>query len=135
MSDYGGLGGELAAAINDGGIPGPRVYSAGAGSASAPSARASSATRPPLLADGPDECPSGAKCIKIMATGSVVSLDEQPRGRAKFSAEEMSVLRRRGEPHGTRRGRALPRQESKPVTLFQQVWKVRESLDSIHCNQ
>ncbi|OAA73422.1 amidohydrolase [Cordyceps fumosorosea ARSEF 2679] len=120
MRDCGGLGCELAAAIDDGAIPGPRVYSAGA-YISQTAGHGDQFNMPPgdallrmgvgsvrpgffcdqtaVLADGPDECRKavrlqvrrGARCIKIMATGGVVSLDDDPDA-AQFSADEMHAL-------------------------------------------
>lgn len=131
MRDCGGLGCELAAAIDDGAIPGPNVYSAGA-YISQTAGHGDLFNMPPgdalqsfgvrnirpgffcdqaaLLADGPDECRRavrlqvrrGAKCIKILATGGVMSLDDNPED-AQFCDEEMSAL----VDEATRMGRAV----------------------------
>lgn len=52
-----------------------------------------------VVADGPDECRRavrlqirrGAKCIKVFASGGVLSLDDDPM-RAQFSPEELGVI-------------------------------------------
>lgn len=120
MRDLGGFGCELAAAINDGAIVGPNVYGAGA-FISQTAGHGDQFHMPPgdallrfgvnnvqpgffcdqmgLLADGADECRRavrlqvrrGAKCIKILATGGVMSLDDDPRD-AQFCDEEMFAL-------------------------------------------
>ncbi|KAJ6784193.1 hypothetical protein PWT90_04767 [Aphanocladium album] len=131
MRDCGGMGCEMAVAINDGAIPGPNVYSAG-GYISQTAGHGDQFNMPPgdalqnmsignirpgfacdqpgILADGPDECRRairlqvrrGAKCIKIMATGGVMSLDDNPSD-AQFSEAEMFAL----VDEATRMGRSV----------------------------
>lgn len=123
LRDCGGLGCEMAAAINDGSIVGPNVYSAGS-FISQTAGHGDQFHMPPgdallsfganniqpgfygagagaggILADGVDECRRairlqvrrGAKCIKIMATGGVMSLNDNPED-AQFSEAEMFAL-------------------------------------------
>ncbi|KAK3185961.1 hypothetical protein K4F52_005184 [Lecanicillium sp. MT-2017a] len=120
MRDCGGFGCEMAAAINDGSIVGPNVYGAGA-YISQTAGHGDQFDMPPgdvllgfgvnnirpgffcdqtgMLADGADECRRavrlqvrrGAKCIKILATGGITSLDDDPRD-AQFCDEEMFAL-------------------------------------------
>lgn len=120
LRDCGGFGCELAAAIDDGSIVGPNVYGAGA-YISQTAGHGDQFHMPPgdallrfgvtnirpgffpdqagLLADGPDECRRavrlqvrrGAKCIKILATGGITSLDDNPND-AQFCEEELHAL-------------------------------------------
>ncbi|KAI0403439.1 amidohydrolase [Xylaria palmicola] len=121
LRDVAGFGCELARAIDDGSIVGPNVYSAGAclsqtgghgdlftvpaGDAHLTFGLAGGA-RPGhwgatmgVLVDGVDECRRavrlqirrGARCIKIFASGGVLSLDDDPL-RAQFSPEELAVI-------------------------------------------
>ncbi|KAI1439051.1 amidohydrolase [Xylaria sp. CBS 124048] len=131
MRDAGGFGCEVARAIDDGSIVGPNVYSAGAplsqtaGHGDMFSLPAGDVhlnfglssvqaghwgTTQSLLVDGVDECRRavrlqirrGAKCIKIFASGGVLSLDDDPI-YAQFSPEELSVI----VSEAARQGRAV----------------------------
>lgn len=131
MRDCGGYGCELTAAISDGAIVGPNVYSAGA-YISQTAGHGDQFHMPPgdallrfgvnnvqpgffsceagVLADGADECRRavrlqvrrGAKCIKIMATGGVMSLEDNPKD-AQFCEEEMFAI----VDEATRMGRSV----------------------------
>lgn len=120
LRDVAGYGCELARAIDDGSIIGPNVYSSGAclsqtgghgdlfnvpagdvhlnmGLSSVQSGHWGSTQG--LVVDGIDECRRavrlqirrGAKCIKIFASGGVLSLDDNPL-YAQFSPEELEVI-------------------------------------------
>ncbi|KAI1110663.1 amidohydrolase [Nemania sp. NC0429] len=120
LRDVAGLGCEIGRAIDDGSIVGPNVYAAGAclsqtaghgdiftvpagdvhhnfGLSSVQSGHWGSTMS--LLVDGVDECRRavrlqirrGAKCIKIFASGGVLSLDDNPM-YAQFSPEELKVI-------------------------------------------
>lgn len=131
VRDCGGLGCELAVVVNEGSIPGPNIYGAGAcisqtaghgdlfnmppgdvlQTLSVGNIRPGFALdQPALLADGPDECRRavrlqvrrGAKCIKILATGGILSLDDNPED-AQFSEAEMFAL----VDEATRMGRSV----------------------------
>ncbi|KAI1123480.1 amidohydrolase [Nemania abortiva] len=121
LRDVAGFGCEIARAIDDGSIVGPNVYSVGAclsqtgghgdiftipagdvhlsfGVAGAAQPGHWGSTQS-LLVDGVDECRRavrlqirrGAKCIKIFASGGVLSLDDDPLN-AQFSPEELDVI-------------------------------------------
>ena len=120
MRDLAGFGCEISKAIEDGTIVGPNVYSTGAclsqlaghgdifglpagdailnlgvGSVTA----GHFGTTVSCLVDGVDECRKGvrlqirrgAKCIKVLASGGVLSRDDDPR-YAQFSPEELDVI-------------------------------------------
>ncbi|KAI0113641.1 amidohydrolase [Nemania sp. FL0031] len=120
LRDVAGYGCEIARAIDDGSIVGPNVYSVGAclsqtaghgdiftipagdvhhnfGLSSVKPGHWGSTQS--LLVDGVDECRRavrlqirrGAKCIKIFASGGVLSLDDDPLN-AQFSPEELEVI-------------------------------------------
>ncbi|KAI1826845.1 amidohydrolase [Xylaria intraflava] len=120
LRDVAGYGCEIARAIDDGSIVGPNVYSAGAclsqtgghgdlfglpagdvqinfGVAGAHHGHWGSTQS--LLVDGVEECRRGvrlqirrgAKCIKIFASGGVLSLEDDPL-HAQFSPEELEVI-------------------------------------------
>jgi imidazolonepropionase-like amidohydrolase len=120
MRDLAGYGCEIAKAIEDGIIVGPNIYSAGAclsqlaghgdlfalpagdvllnlGVGSIKAGHFS--TNLSCLVDGVDECRRGvrlqirrgAKCIKVMASGGVLSLDDNPL-YAQFSREELDTI-------------------------------------------
>ncbi|KAI2631786.1 amidohydrolase [Xylaria nigripes] len=120
LRDAAGYGCELARAINDGSIVGPNIYSAGAclsqtgghgdlftlPAGDVHMSTGLSSVQPghwgstkSLLVDGVDECRRavrlqirrGAKCIKIFASGGVLSLDDDLMN-AQFSAEELEVI-------------------------------------------
>ncbi|KAI1175000.1 amidohydrolase [Nemania sp. FL0916] len=121
LRDVAGYGCEISRAIDDGSIVGPNVYSSGAclsqtgghgdvfdlpaGDAHLNYGLAGSAhpghwgATQSLLVDGVDECRRavrlqirrGAKCIKLFASGGVLSLDDDPLN-AQFSAEELEVI-------------------------------------------
>ncbi|KAI0968074.1 amidohydrolase [Xylaria arbuscula] len=120
LRDVAGYGCEISRAIEDGSIVGPNVYSSGAclsqtgGHGDMFSIPAGdvhlntglSSVQPghwgstqSLLVDGVDECRRavrlqirrGAKCIKIFASGGVLSLDDNPL-YAQFSPEELEVI-------------------------------------------
>lgn len=131
LRDCGGLGCELASAINDGSIVGPNIYGCG-GFISQTAGHGDQFNMPPgdallhfgvnniqpgffcrgwgALADGVDECRRavrlnvrrGAKCIKILATGGAMSLDDDPLD-AQFCEAEMDAL----VDEATRMGRAV----------------------------
>ncbi|KAI1197088.1 amidohydrolase [Nemania serpens] len=120
LRDVAGFGCEIARAIDDGSIVGPNVYSAGA-CLSQTGGHGDIFTIPAgdvhqnfgvssvqpghwgttmsLLVDGVDECRRavrlqirrGAKCIKLFASGGVLSLDDNPL-YAQFSPEELRVI-------------------------------------------
>ncbi|KAI1324106.1 amidohydrolase [Xylariaceae sp. FL0255] len=120
LRDVAGYGCELSKAIEDGTISGPNVYSAGAclsqtaghgdlfnlpagdvqlnhGVNSAQPGHWGSSMS--LLVDGIDDCRRGvrlqirrgAKCIKVFASGGVLSLDDDPL-YAQFSPEELKCI-------------------------------------------
>ncbi|PWI72013.1 amidohydrolase [Purpureocillium lilacinum] len=120
LRDVAGFGCEVAKAIEDGTIVGPNVYSAGAclsqlaghgdifalpagdallnlGVTNITAGHFGSGMS--CLVDGPDECRRavrlqirrGAKCIKVMASGGVLSRDDNPL-YAQFSAEELDTI-------------------------------------------
>lgn len=131
LRDCGGFGCEMAAAIADGSVVGPNIYGCG-GFISQTAGHGDEFNMPPgdallhfgvnniqpgffcqgwgALADGVDECRRavrlnvrrGAKCIKILATGGVMSLDDDPLD-AQFSEEEMYAL----VEESTRMGRSV----------------------------
>ncbi|KAI9154949.1 hypothetical protein HJFPF1_07510 [Paramyrothecium foliicola] len=119
LRDVAGYGCEIASAIEDGTIVGPNIYSSGAclsqlaghgdtfqrsagdvllnyGVHPQPGHYASKTT---CIVDGVDECRRGvrlqirrgAKCIKILASGGVLSRDDDPL-LAQFSPEELKVI-------------------------------------------
>ncbi|OAQ92467.1 amidohydrolase [Purpureocillium lilacinum] len=120
LRDCGGFGCELAKVINDGGIVGPNVYSAGS-YLSQTAGHGDIFTLPPgdallnlgihnvtagywgsgfcMMVDGVDECRRavrlqirrGARCIKVFASGGVVSRDDNPLDQ-QFSDEELRVI-------------------------------------------
>ncbi|KAI1862910.1 hypothetical protein JX265_008956 [Neoarthrinium moseri] len=131
LRDVAGLGCEVAQAIDDGSIVGPNVYSSGGalsqlgghgdifvipagdvllnfgvGNISA----GHHGTGPVVIVDGVDECRRGvrlqirrgAKCIKVMASGGVMSRDDNPL-YAQFSKEELDVI----VQEANRQGRAV----------------------------
>ncbi|KAI0181586.1 amidohydrolase [Hypoxylon sp. FL1284] len=132
LRDLAGYGCEVARAIEDGTIVGPNVYGAGAGLSqtaghgdvfSLPagpvltSLGVASAAGPGHLGagmcavvDGVDECRRavrlqirrGARCVKVMASGGVLSRDDDPR-RAQFSPEELRCI----VAEAARQGRAV----------------------------
>lgn len=120
MRDLAGYGCEIAKAIDDGSIVGPNVYSAGAclsqlaghgdifalpagdallnlGVSSVKAGHFGGGMS--CLVDGVDECRRGvrlqirrgAKCIKVMASGGVLSRDDNPQ-YAQFSQEEVNTI-------------------------------------------
>ncbi|KAJ4393455.1 Ochratoxinase [Gnomoniopsis smithogilvyi] len=120
MRDVAGMGCEVAKAINDGEIVGPNIYSSGAclsqtaghgdvfnlpadvvyqnlGVASISSGHFGTGSS--CIVDGVDECRRavrlqirrGAKCIKVLASGGVMSRDDDVR-YAQFSQEELDVI-------------------------------------------
>lgn len=120
LRDVAGLGCEVAKAVEDGSIVGPNIYSSGAGLSqlaghgdihNLPAGDVINnigiknvqaghwGTGPTLVIDGVDECRRGvrlqirrgAKCIKIMASGGVMSRDDNPL-YAQFSKEELEVI-------------------------------------------
>ncbi|KAI1637237.1 amidohydrolase [Biscogniauxia mediterranea] len=120
LRDVAGYGCEVARAIDDGTIVGPNVYSAGAclsqtaghGDAFALPAGdmylslGVAAVRPghfgtsqSMVVDGVDECRRavrlqirrGARCVKVFATGGVLSRDDNPL-YAQFSPEELACV-------------------------------------------
>jgi imidazolonepropionase-like amidohydrolase len=120
LRDVAGLGCEVAKAIEDGTIVGPNVYSSGAGLSQLaghgdihelPAGDVLNniglknlqaghwGTGSTLVIDGVDECRRavrlqirrGAKCIKIMASGGVMSRDDNPL-YAQFSKEELETI-------------------------------------------
>ncbi|KAL0932566.1 amidohydrolase [Colletotrichum truncatum] len=131
MRDVAGLGCEISRVINEGTIVGPNVYSSGAclsqtaGHGDVFSLPAGDVllnlgvsqvtaghfgTGPSMLVDGVDECRRavrlqirrGAKCIKILASGGVMSRDDNPM-YAQFSPEELQCI----VEEATRQGRAV----------------------------
>lgn len=142
LRDCGGFGCEMASAINDGSIVGPNIYGCG-GFISQTAGHGDQFNMPPgdallhfgvsniqpgffcqgwgALADGVDECRRavrlnvrrGAKCIKILATGGVMSLDDDPLD-AQFCEAEMEAL----VDEATRMGRAVAAHcHGKPGTM------------------
>ncbi|KAI0907349.1 amidohydrolase [Ustulina deusta] len=120
LRDVAGYGCEIARAIDDGSIVGPNVYSSGAclsqtgghgdmftiPAGDVHLSAGLSSVQPghwgstqSLLVDGVDECRRavrlqirrGAKCIKIFASGGVLSLEDNPL-YAQFSPEELEVI-------------------------------------------
>ncbi|KAI1184931.1 amidohydrolase [Nemania serpens] len=120
LRDVAGFGCEIGRAIDDGSIVGPNVYSSGAclsqtgghgdiftiPAGDVHQSFAVSSVQPghwgstmSLLVDGVDECRRavrlqirrGAKCIKLFASGGVLSLDDNPL-YAQFSPEELEVI-------------------------------------------
>ncbi|KAK2597355.1 hypothetical protein QQS21_006052 [Conoideocrella luteorostrata] len=120
IRDLAGYGCEIAKPINEGTIPGPNIYSSGAcisqlaGHGDVFSIPAGDvllslgvgqirpghfATKPSCIVNGQDECRlgvrlqirRGAKCIKILASGGVMSSDDDPT-LAQFSPGELEVL-------------------------------------------
>lgn len=120
VRDLAGYGCEIANAIDEGTIPGPNIYSSGAcisqlaGHGDAFSLPAGDlllnlgvgnirpghfATNPSCIVNGEDECRlgvrlqirRGAKCIKILASGGVISSDDNPT-YAQFSPGELEVM-------------------------------------------
>ncbi|KJK81086.1 hypothetical protein H634G_03620 [Metarhizium anisopliae BRIP 53293] len=120
MRDLAGFGCEISKAIEDGIIVGPNIYSAGAclsqlaghgdvfalpagdallnlGVASVKAGQFGAGMS--CLVDGVDECRRGvrlqirrgAKCIKVMASGGVLSRDDNPL-YAQFSREELDTI-------------------------------------------
>ncbi|KAK9441807.1 amidohydrolase [Metarhizium brunneum] len=120
MRDLAGFGCEISKAIEDGVIIGPNIYSAGAclsqlaghgdvfalpagdallnlGVASVKAGQFGAGMS--CLVDGVDECRRGvrlqirrgAKCIKVMASGGVLSRDDNPL-YAQFSREELDTI-------------------------------------------
>ncbi|KAK6843463.1 hypothetical protein PG987_004323 [Apiospora arundinis] len=118
--DVAGYGCEIAKAINDGSIVGPNIYSSGgclsqlAGHGDIFPLPAGDVllnmgvgnitaghhgTSMSIIVDGVDECRRGvrlqlrrgAKCIKVMASGGVLSLDDDV-SCAQFSAEELACI-------------------------------------------
>ncbi|KAI1813621.1 amidohydrolase [Poronia punctata] len=120
MRDVAGFGCEVSRAIEDGTIVGPNIYSSGA-CLSQTGGHGDLFTIPPgdmqrafgisfatpghwgstqsMLVDGVEECRRavrlqirrGAKCIKIFASGGVLSLEDNPL-YAQFSKEELDVI-------------------------------------------
>ncbi|UNI18034.1 hypothetical protein JDV02_004331 [Purpureocillium takamizusanense] len=120
LRDCGGFGCEVAKVINDGGIVGPNVYSAGS-YLSQTAGHGDIFALPPgdamlnlgihhvtagywgsgfcLLVDGVDECRRavrlqirrGARCIKVFASGGVMSRDDSPLDQ-QFSHDELRVI-------------------------------------------
>lgn len=120
IRDLAGMGCEIAGAINDGTIAGPNIYSCGgalsqiAGHGDIFSLPAGDlllnfgvsqprgghfGTSPLCIVDGVDECRRGvrlqirrgAKCIKVLASGGIMSSDDNPL-YAQFSPDELSVI-------------------------------------------
>lgn len=120
VRDVAGYGCEVAKAVNDGTIVGPNIYSAGgclsqlAGHGDVFSLPAGDVllnlgvgtvtpghygTTMSCIVDGVDECRRGvrlqirrgAKCIKILASGGVMSTDDNPL-YAQFCAEELDAI-------------------------------------------
>ncbi|KAI8182899.1 hypothetical protein K4K51_000586 [Colletotrichum sp. SAR 10_75] len=131
MRDVAGLGCEISKVIDEGTIVGPNVYSSGsclsqtAGHGDIFSLPAGDVllnlgvsqispghfgTFSTMLVDGVDECRKavrlqirrGAKCIKILASGGVMSRDDNPL-YAQFSPEELQTI----VEEATRQGRAV----------------------------
>lgn len=112
VREVGGYGAILAIAIDEGVIPGPNVYGAGAGISQTAGhgdfhaigpAEANALTErhwgAPALADGPDDCRRvvrrqlrlGAKVIKVCASGGVMSQVDHPIHQ-QFTAEELAAI-------------------------------------------
>jgi imidazolonepropionase-like amidohydrolase len=121
VRDLGGHGPEIATVIDEGTIVGPNIYSAGAAISqtaghgdvfdipigwawqhlsTAKHANGENVGMAPLLlADGVDECRRavrlqirrGAQCIKVFASGGVLSIMDDPLHQ-QFSDEELSVI-------------------------------------------
>ena len=120
MRDLSGLGCEIANSVNDGTIVGPNIYSAGGGlsqlaghgdiwSLPAGEMLANFGVNQPraghygagsfCTVDGVDECRRGvrmqirrgAKCIKVMASGGIMSSGDNPL-YAQLSPEELKVI-------------------------------------------
>ncbi|KAK1573206.1 amidohydrolase [Colletotrichum navitas] len=120
LRDVAGLGCEISRAIEDGSIVGPNVYSSGSGLSqlaghgdifSFPAgdvllnlgvsqiSPGHFGTHTTMIVDGVDECRRavrlqirrGAKCIKVMASGGVMSRDDNPN-YAQFSASELETI-------------------------------------------
>ncbi|KAK2054885.1 amidohydrolase [Colletotrichum caudatum] len=120
LRDVAGLGCEVSRAIEDGSIVGPNVYSSGSGLSqlgghgdvfSFPAGDVllnlgvsqitpgHFGTHTTMIVDGVDECRRavrlqirrGAKCIKVMASGGVMSRDDDPMC-AQFSAAELETV-------------------------------------------
>ncbi|KAI0602350.1 amidohydrolase [Biscogniauxia sp. FL1348] len=120
LRDVAGYGCEVARAIDDGTVVGPHVYSAGAclsqtaGHGDVFAVPAGDmylslgvaavrpghfGTTPSMVVDGVDECRRavrlqirrGARCIKVFASGGVLSRDDDPRC-AQFSPEELACV-------------------------------------------
>lgn len=121
IREPGGYGCEISAAIEEGTIPGPNIYSAGAvlsqtaghgdifglpvgavwqkANATANGGEPGAATFPIAIADGIDEVRKavrlqirrGAKLIKVCASGGVLSRDDNPEDQ-QFSDEELKVI-------------------------------------------
>ncbi|KAK8095512.1 hypothetical protein PG999_013534 [Apiospora kogelbergensis] len=120
LRDVAGYGCEVAKAINDGSIVGPNIYSSGgclsqlAGHGDIFPLPAGDVllnmgvgnitaghhgTSMSIIVDGVDECRRGvrlqirrgAKCIKVLASGGVLSLDDDV-GCAQFSPEELACI-------------------------------------------
>lgn len=120
LRDVGGRGCEVAKAISEGEIVGPNIYSAGAcisqtaghGDVFAlpphvvyqnlgvpPASLGGAVTGASCIVDGVDECRRavrlqirrGARCIKVLASGGVMSRDDDVR-YAQFSDEELRVV-------------------------------------------
>ncbi|KAL7782424.1 amidohydrolase [Trichoderma ceciliae] len=120
LRDLGGYGCEIAIAIDEGTIIGPNIYSAGA-CLSQTAGHGDIFELPAgdvllnygidqvraghhgatvgCICDGPDECRRavrlqirrGAKCIKVLASGGVLSRDDNPL-HAQFSEEELNAI-------------------------------------------
>ncbi|KAJ6787234.1 hypothetical protein PWT90_07018 [Aphanocladium album] len=131
LRDCGGFGCEMASVIDSGAMVGPNIYGCG-GFISQTAGHGDRYDMPPgdallafgvnnvqpgffcqgwgALADGVDECRRavrlnvrrGAKCIKVLATGGVISLDDSPLD-AQFSEDEMRAL----VDEATRMGRSV----------------------------
>lgn len=120
VRDVAGYGCEIAKAIDDGSIVGPNIYSSGAclsqlaghgdvfalGAGDVLQNLGISQIRPgqfgatmSVICDGPDECRRavrlqirrGAKCIKVLASGGVMSSDDNPL-YAQFSPAELEAI-------------------------------------------
>ncbi|KAJ9503123.1 hypothetical protein H2202_001277 [Exophiala xenobiotica] len=129
IRDLGGYAIELSRAISEDSLPGPNIYSAGCAISQTsghgdvfdlPSDIVSSrlgvhsplnpAQHPLLLADGPSECRKavrllirrGATCIKVLASGGVLSISDDPL-RQQFSDAELTTI----VDEATRAGRVV----------------------------
>ena len=120
VRDVAGYGPEMAATINDGAIVGPNIYGSGACISQLaghgdvfslpagdvllnlgvnPPGPGHFATKVSCIANGADECRQavrlqirrGAKCIKVLASGGVMSSDDDPM-LAQFSAGELETI-------------------------------------------